>query len=203
MVTATATTPYSVINGSGTMVVDDADVDHYTFTTIAGPQTAGVAFSVTARAYDILGNPILVYNGTAALTAAGHSGALPVTPTSVTFVSGVWTGNVTVNGVDPSVSLQLSNGAGIASTSGTFAVQPGPLAAFQWSTVASPQYQTGPFPETLTATDAHGYTATGFNGTLNVGGRSSRRHGHRRHRHLHVEHPVGYLLRSGPHAGDR
>ena len=46
--TATATTPYSVVNGSATMVVNDADVAYYTFSAIAGPQTAGVAFSATA-----------------------------------------------------------------------------------------------------------------------------------------------------------
>ena len=49
-VTATATTPYSVSTAARTMVVDDADVDHYTFTTIAGPQTAGVAFSADRAA---------------------------------------------------------------------------------------------------------------------------------------------------------
>ena len=125
---------------------------------------------MTVTACDILGNPILVYNGTAALTAAGHSGALSVSPTSVTFASGVWTGNVTVNGVDPSATLQLSNGSGVTGTSGTFAVQPGPLTQFQWSTVPLTEYQTGPFPVSLTAEDANGYKVTGFNGTLSLGG---------------------------------
>ena len=153
-----------VTSGTGTMVVDDSNIDHYTFTAIAGPKTAGVAFPVTVTADDILGNQILVYNGTVALTGAGQSGALSVNPTSVTFVSGMWTGNVTVNAVDPAVTLTLNNGAGAAGTSNAFATQPGPVASYQWSTVASPEYQNLPFPATVTAKDANGYTVTGFNG---------------------------------------
>ena len=152
------------------MVVKDADVYSFSFDTIGSTETAGVPFSVTARAYDILGNPILVYNGTAALSGSGSSGSLPITPTSVTFVSGVWTGNVTVNAVDPTVALQVNNGAGAVGTSSTFATQSGPLASLQWSTIASPENQNVPFPVTLTAKDANGYTVSSFNGSANLSG---------------------------------
>ena len=73
-VTATAaTTPDGVLTGSATMTVNDSNLDHYTFTTIAGPETAGLAFPVTVTGDDIKGNPILVYNGTAALTAPARA----------------------------------------------------------------------------------------------------------------------------------
>ena len=152
------------------VVVKDVDVDHFAFDTIGSTETAGVPFSVTARAFDCLNNPILVYAGTLPLTASGSSGSLPITPTSATFASGVWTGNVTINAVDPTVTLHVDAGAGVVGTSNAFAVQAGPMASLQWSTVASPEYQNNPFPVTLTAKDANGYTATGFNGPATLSG---------------------------------
>ena len=145
-------------------------VDHYTFTAISSPQTAGAPFSVTATAYDTTNNPITGYNGTVSLTASGQGGALAISPTSVTFASGVWTGNVTVSALDPAVTLKLSNAAGAIGTSSVFATQPGPVASFQSSTIASPQSQNVAFPVTLTAKDANGYTATGYNGTATLSG---------------------------------
>ena len=104
------------------MTVKDSDVDHFTFTTLGGNNPAGVPFAATAKAYDALGNPITVYNGTATLTAVGQSGSLSISPTSVTFVSGVWTGNVTVNAVDPSATLHLTTGTGATGASNAFTV---------------------------------------------------------------------------------
>ena len=49
-------------------------------------------------------------------------------------------------------------------------MQPGPLASFQCSTIATPQYATMPFSTTITAEDTHGYAATGFNGTATLSG---------------------------------
>ena len=154
----------------GSMVVDDADLDHLTVSTIAGPQTAGVPFTVTATAYDILGNVIQVYDAAATLGATGSSGICR-RPTTVTFVNGVWTGDVAVNAVDPSVTLQVTDPtSGIAATSNVFATQAGPLASFQWSTIASPEYQGASFPVTLTAKDANGYTVTDFDGNTALTG---------------------------------
>jgi hypothetical protein len=166
-VTATAS---GLPTATANVIVDDADVDHYTWTTIGGPETAGVPFTVTATACDILNNPILVYDGAATLSATGQAGALSISPTTVTFVNGTWTGNVTVNAVDPTVTLMLNDGNGHTGTSTVFATQPGPVASFQWSTISSPQYATVPFSTTITAEDAHGYTATGFNGSAALSG---------------------------------
>jgi uncharacterized repeat protein (TIGR01451 family) len=166
----TVSTPDGVLTGSATMVVSDSNVDRYTFTAIAAPKTAGVAFPVTITADDCLGNPILVYNGTAALTAAGQAGTLGISPTTVTFATGTWTGNVTVNAVDPTVTLTATSSTGATGTSNVFATQAGPVASFQWSTIASPEYENVPFPVTVTAKDANGYTATGYSGTANLTG---------------------------------
>ena len=116
-VTATsATTPDGVLAGSATMVVDDSNLDHYAFATIGSPKLTGMGFPVTITPSNILGNRILVYNGTATLSATGQSGTLPVSPTSVTFASGTWTGNVTISAIDPAAMLQVDDGEGAAGT---------------------------------------------------------------------------------------
>ena len=84
-VTATAA---GLPTASSSVVVKDADVDHFVFSTISALQTVGLPFSVTITADDILNNVIQVYNGTATLTAAGSSGALPTSLTTITFVGG-------------------------------------------------------------------------------------------------------------------
>lgn len=137
-VVVTATAP-GLATGSMSIQVWDDNVDHFSFGGITGPETGDVPFTVTLLACNVLNNTILVYNGTVSLTAVGQSGSLPVTPASITFVAGVWTGNVTVNALDPNVTLHVHNGAGQTGTSGSFAVQYGPLAGYQWSTIASPQ----------------------------------------------------------------
>ena len=162
VVTATAT---GLTSGTASIEVLDDNVDHFSIGTIASPETANVPFTVTVFAYDVLNNQILVYNGTVSLTATGQGGSLPVTPTSITFVAGVWTGSVAVDAVDPNARLHVSNGAGQTGTSGSFALPCGPLAGFQWSTIASSQTQGAPFPVTLTATDANGFPVTTFTGS--------------------------------------
>ena len=70
----------------------------------------------------------------------------------------------------PTVTLYVDNGAEIIGASNTFAAQAGAVAGFQWSTIASPEYQNVAFPVTLTATDANGYTVTGYNGAATLKG---------------------------------
>ena len=115
-VTVTASAS-GLANATAATTVNDSDLDHFTFTTLAANWPAGVPFSVTAKACDILNNPIAVYNGTATLSASGQSGSLAITPTSVTFASGVWTGSVLVDRVDPSATLRATSGTGATGTS--------------------------------------------------------------------------------------
>ena len=154
---------------SSSIVVKDADVDHFGFSTISTPQAVGLPFMVTITACDLLGNVIQVYNGEATLSATGSSGALPINLTTITFVAGKWTGQISVDAHNPSATLQ-ANGAGETSASNTFAVQSAPLASFASSTIASPQTANVAFPLTLTAKDANGYTITDYEGTVNLNG---------------------------------
>ena len=108
-ITATAT---GLTTATANVTVDDSDLDHYAFSGLPAGVPAGTSFVVTADACDILGNPIAVYNGTVPLGATGQGGTLVVSPSSITFAAGVWTGQVTVSPVDPAAVLHLNNGQG-------------------------------------------------------------------------------------------
>ncbi|MFI5377668.1 MAG: Ig-like domain-containing protein [Tepidisphaerales bacterium] len=165
-VTATAA---GLISSSPSLAVHDADLARLTFDTISGPKTAVVPFSVTIRAWNIADEAIAVYVGTASLSAAGQGGSVAMTPASATLIGGTWTHTVTLNAVDPAVTLSASV-AGVTGTSNAFAVQAGAMAGFQWGTVSSPQTVNAPFSATLTAKDVNGFTATSFNGSATVSG---------------------------------
>ena len=109
-------------DATGTVVVHDNELDQFVWDTIGGSKTAGVAFAATVRAKNVDHETIVVYSGTPALSAAGDSGSLPVAPTSLTFASGVWTGNVTVNAADANVTFRVDSGAGIVGTSNAITV---------------------------------------------------------------------------------
>jgi hypothetical protein len=165
--TVTATTS-GLTSGSANITVHDSNLDHLGFATIVGPETDAVAFSATLNAYNISNEIIPTFAATAVLSASGSGGSLPITPTSATFSSGVWSGNVTINGVDPAAKLQ-ANASGVTGTSNSFVVQAGAVSTFQWSPVTSPQTQNLPISTTKTAKDVNGYTAN-FNGTTNLSG---------------------------------
>ena len=63
------------------IMVHDNELVQYVWDPVAGPKTASVAFSATARAWNIDGETILTYDGTAQLTATAD-GPVDVTPTS-------------------------------------------------------------------------------------------------------------------------
>ena len=151
-------------------IIHDNEVDRFSWNTIDGPQTAGVAFSTTVRATNVDNETIPVFGGTAALAATGDSGVLAVTPANCTFASGVWTGSLAVNAVDTNVVLTVDDGGGRPGSSNAFDVTHGPLAAFEWNSISSPQYEDAPFVVALTAVDANGYTVTNYNGTAKIEG---------------------------------
>jgi hypothetical protein len=155
--------------GAGAIVVHDSTPDYLGFGTISGPATDGVALPVTIHAYNISNEVIAGYSGTATLSASGSGGAIAVTPSTVTFSAGTWTGSVTLNTVDPAVKLTANAGGGVIGVSNSFAVQAGAVSGFKWSSIPSTETQNVPFSETITAVDVNGYTAT-YNGTAAFSG---------------------------------
>ncbi|MCX6875854.1 MAG: hypothetical protein NTW21_18895, partial [Verrucomicrobia bacterium] len=111
------------LGASGTTTVRDNDAHHYAFATIASPQNQGSPFSVTITAQDASNATVTTYTGTPGLTASGSSGTLSIAPTGASgFVSGVWTGTVTVNAMDPNVVLTVTDNAGRTGASNAFNV---------------------------------------------------------------------------------
>jgi hypothetical protein len=106
-------------------------VDHFEIDPIASPVTAGAGVTVTIRATDANGNTIPDYAGDARLAA--NTGAGSITPESIAFTGGTWTGTMQFFGAGGAVSFTCSDFAAPpnAGTSNTFTVQPGPLARLQ------------------------------------------------------------------------
>ncbi len=117
------TSPPIAVTASGT--------HHFEIDPITGPITAGTSAPVTIRAVDSGGNPSGDFAGDAILTA--NTGAGSVTPTLITFVGGVWSGDVTFRGAGGAVSLSCSDFSSPphTGTSASFEVVPGPYAQLQ------------------------------------------------------------------------
>jgi len=151
-------------NGIRTLTVVDNDLHHFTLSTIASPQTAGVPFSVTFTAKNLDGSTIS-FNGTGTLTASFGGSTRPVTPTSVTFTNGTATASVSIFGAGPNVMLEIRDSTGKIGTSPLFAVNAGPVDHFDISAISSPQVAGTPFGVTVTAKDASNSTVTSFTST--------------------------------------
>ena len=118
-VTASAT---SFTSATRNISVLDNDVHHLVFAALTGPKFAGVPFSVTVTAQDVNNVTVTPFAGTVGLTAAGDGGAVQLgSATSGTFVSGVWTGNVTCLTARTNVRLTATLGAATG-VSGSFEV---------------------------------------------------------------------------------
>jgi hypothetical protein len=149
-------TAHDLTNGSiatttspGIQVLASAPA-RFAFVTITSPQTAGVPATVTINAVDSGGNLVPGYTGDAILTA--NTGTGSISPSTVTFTAGVWTGPVTFKGAGGAVALTCADFSAPpkTGTSNTFVVNPGPLYGLQ---------------VLLPGESARGGTATGKTGT--------------------------------------
>jgi hypothetical protein len=131
-----------------------------------GPQTAGTPFSQTITARDTYGNSATSYAGTKTLSFSGPSNSpngkfAPSYSSPVSFGAGVGTASVTL--YDAQTTALTATQSTLSGTSPSFTVAPSSASSF---TVSTPGTQTAgsTFNVTLTAKDAYGNTATGFEG---------------------------------------
>jgi len=94
------------MTSSGILVIPSAP-DHFVIDPIASPVIAGEAVPVAIRATDVGGNTIPDYSGDARLLANTGSGS--ILPEAITFVNGVWTGNIEFRGAGGSVAFTCSD----------------------------------------------------------------------------------------------
>jgi hypothetical protein len=148
---------------SNTFTVNAGALYQFSFSAIGGTQTAGTSFSVTITAQDKYGNTVTSYDSSTPLTETGGGAGGTVSPSSVTFTNGVYTGNVYVEKSGTGVTITATHGS-TSSASSTFTVNPGALYQFSFSTIGTQSSGTA-FTVTITAEDQYGNTVTSYSGT--------------------------------------
>jgi hypothetical protein len=105
--------------------------DHFEIDPISSPVVAGQLVSVTIRATDVGGNTIPDFVGDAVLTA--NTGQGSISPESITFSNGVWTGDMVFRGAGGAVAFSVSDFSTPphVGTSNNFEVLPGAYASLQ------------------------------------------------------------------------
>lgn len=105
---------------SSSFTVNPGALNHFTFSTIANPQTAYYSFSVTVTAEDKYGNTVTSYGGTPSLTYS--AGAINPNVMSA-FVNGVGSTIVSMTAASSGATITATDGTCIG-VSNTFAVDP-------------------------------------------------------------------------------
>ncbi|MFZ5516291.1 MAG: hypothetical protein ACOY90_06610 [Candidatus Zhuqueibacterota bacterium] len=138
-------------------------LDHFTFTPIGSPQTAGQAFQIKIVAEDVYENKVTSFTG--AVNLSDNTGTL--TPGVTTnFFGGEWQDNVQITS-SGSDNLITATGAGKTGTSNDFNVNAAALNRFAIETITT-QAAGEPFTIRLTAQDAFLNTTTQFSGKVNI-----------------------------------
>src|ERR1019366_7814617 len=133
-------------------------------------QTVGQAFGDTITALDGYGNVATSYSGAEILVFSDPSnapnGALPTYPSPVTFTAGVGTAsNITL--VDAQTTTLTATQTPITGTSNDFVVSAGLATHYSVDAPSTAQTATA-FSVTITAYDAFGNVATGYDGTADL-----------------------------------
>jgi len=105
--------------------------DHFEVDPIASPLTAGDGVSVTIRATDAGGNTIPDYSGNAVLQA--NTGPGSISPETIVFANGVWTGTMVFRGAGGAVQFSCSDYSAPphVGSSNSFQVLPGAFTGLQ------------------------------------------------------------------------
>ena len=136
----------------------------FQFSDISSPQVSGQSFQVTIQAIDQLGGGILTsYAGLNTLTVSKGT----ITPTSITFTGGQWSGTVTITVTSAQTGVTITTtGSGKSKTSGPFDVaMSSPADHFDFDTITTPQTAGAAFTIKITAKDSSDRTVTGYSGT--------------------------------------
>ena len=145
--------------------VSSGAVDHFEFSTIISPQTAGVPFSITIYAKDSSGMTVTSFNQQVIISSSPTMG-VSTNPSPVVFVNGVWNGSITLNTPSTAVKLIATYGSSTGE-SNIFALQ-GTLSHFSFSFIPSPQKVGHSFYIEITARDGNENLVTNFTGNVNL-----------------------------------
>lgn len=150
---------------SNLFTVSSGLVDHFEFSTIVSPQTAGVPFNITIYAKDSSGMVVTSFNQQVMISSSPTMG-ISTNPSPVVFVNGVWNGSITLNTPSTAVKLIATYGSAVGE-SNIFALQ-GTLNHFSFSIIPSPQKVGQSFYVEITARDGNENVVTNFVGNVNL-----------------------------------
>ena len=149
-VTASAS---GLTTGTSSLSIHDSTLDHLVIAPITGPQNATVPFAVTVSAYNIANELIAVYSGAGTLSAAGHTGNLPLiqhqSPSPP--VSGQVTSRFP-RSIRPRKSRRVPAEQPLPGN--TFAVLGGSVVGFNFANLPATEVAGVPFTTTITAFDS-------------------------------------------------
>jgi len=132
-ITITATQAGTGFTGNTAVTINPGPANSFDITTVvSSPQAAGVPLFMEIHALDISGNIAVSYNGTANISDIDGT-ANTMSPLSVVFKNGIWSGNLTVTESTTAlnrVQIQVSAGGITSDTSNVFDVDPGPVDHF-------------------------------------------------------------------------
>jgi len=129
--------------------------------------TAGIPYEVTITARGTNDEAISCFDACCSLTVEGYPERV-VSPDYVTFVDGVWSGQVAVLGIVDDGALRVDDGVGHAGTSMLFDVISGALDHLQFETIAPLQQAGVSIGVALSATDAEGYRRPGYSNAVQL-----------------------------------
>ena len=146
-----------------TIALVDNETTDLVLSGLVSPATAGQPVPVTLSIVDGTGQVWNNFNGTLALEGL-------VSPSSITFSGGVWSGSLTFYSAGEDRTLRAMDAGSLIGESDVFDVLAGPLDRFVWNTISSPQYPGQSFPVTIRASDAWSNTVPAFSGTVSLTG---------------------------------
>jgi hypothetical protein len=136
--------------------VGDNELHHFAIDPIPSVQIRNAPITVSIRAVDVGGNTITNYGGSVSLSGNSPTAAIPIAPAVVPVVGGSWTGTVRLDAFADLASIEVDDGSGHIGVSNEFALRRGPLHAFEWAQIDSPQIVDTPFAASVRAVDAGG-----------------------------------------------
>ena len=112
-----------------TLSVGDNEASSFSFNAIVDPKYRGVPFTVVLNARNDVNAVVASFNGTVGLGGICSDGAITVSPSTVTFVNGSATVQVTVSAAATNVTLRVDDGLGHFGSSNSINVRQ-PVNAF-------------------------------------------------------------------------
>ncbi len=136
-------------------------VESFKFSSITSPQYKNENIYITIQAVDVNGQIVTGFNGTVNLASTAGT----ISPTTVNFVGGMWSGNVKINAEGQNIRIQATYGSKTG-FSDPFTILPFSQLVFE-PNISSPQYVDVRFSITVKAKTPSGTQAT-WSGTLSL-----------------------------------